>query len=87
MESISFGTPVVGADIGGIPELVEQGRTGELFASGDVDELCDKIWKLWNDRQLLSEYTENCRKKSFDTVEEYCEKLVRLYRGENGAEN
>ena len=82
MESISFGTPVVGADIGGIPELVEQGRTGELFASGDVDKLCDKIWKLWNDRQLLSEYTENCRKKSFDTVEEYCEKLVRLYRGE-----
>ena len=82
MESISYGTPVVGADIGGIPELVEQGRTGELFASGDVDKLCDKIWKLWDDRQLLSEYTENCRKKSFDTVEEYCEKLVRLYQGE-----
>ena len=82
MESISYGTPVIGADIGGIPELVEQGRTGELFASGDVDELCDKIWKLWDDRQLLSEYTENCRKKSFDTVEEYCEKLVRLYQGE-----
>lgn len=87
MESISYGTPVIGADIGGIPELVEQGRTGELFASGDVDELCGKIWKLWNERQLLSEYTENCRKKSFDTVEEYCEKLLRLYRGENGTES
>ena len=83
MESISYGTPVVGADIGGIPELVEQGRTGELFASGDVDELCDKIWKLWNDRQLLSEYIENCQKKRFDTVEEYCAKLEALYRGEN----
>ena len=79
MESISYGTPVIGADIGGIPELVEQGRTGELFVSGDVDELCDKIWKLWNDRKLLSEYTSNCRIKSFDTVEEYCEKLATLY--------
>ena len=87
MESISYGTPVIGADIGGIPELVVQGRTGELFASGDVDELCNKIWKLWNDRQLLSEYTENCQKKSFDTVEEYCEKLLRRYRGENGTES
>lgn len=87
MESISYGTPVIGADIGGIPELVEQGRTGELFASGDADELCDKMWKLWNDRLLLSEYTENCQKKSFDTVEEYCEKLLRLYRGENGTES
>ena len=87
MESISYGTPVIGADIGGIPELVVQGRTGELFASGDVDELCNKIWKLWNNRQLLSEYTENCQKKSFDTVEEYCEKLLRLYRGENGTES
>lgn len=79
MESISYGTPVIGADIGGIPELVVQGRTGELFASGDVDELCNKIWKLWNNRQLLSEYTENCQKKSFDTVGEYCKKLVSLY--------
>lgn len=82
MESISYGTPVIGADIGGIPELVEQGRTGELFQSGDVDDLCDKMWKLWNDRELLKEYTEKCREKTFDTVEEYCSKLLKLYRKE-----
>ena len=79
MESISLGTPVIGADIGGIPELVEQGQTGELFASGDMDELCDKIGKLWADKKVLSKYTENCVKKDFDTVEKYCEKLVQLY--------
>ena len=34
-----YGTPVLGADIGGIPELIQVGKTGELFKSGDGDEL------------------------------------------------
>lgn len=81
MESISLCTPVIGADIGGIPELVEQGQTGELFSSGNVDELCDKIQKLWNDKWKLSEYTEKCKENCFDAVKDYCKKLVELYRG------
>lgn len=80
MESIACGTPVIGADIGGIPELVRQGKTGELFASGDADDLCEKIRKLWNDRQLLAAYERECEKKQFDTVEEYCRKLLELYQ-------
>lgn len=39
LESISYGTPVLGANIGGIPELIEVGRTGELFESGNVEDL------------------------------------------------
>lgn len=81
MESIICGTPVLGADIGGIPELVEQGVTGELFRSGDEMDLCNKIQKLWNDKEKLSEYSDNCNVKRFDTVEEYCEKLLLLYQG------
>ena len=42
MESIACGTPVLGAEIGGIPELVEQGVTGELFRSGDENDLINK---------------------------------------------
>lgn len=80
MESIAYGTPVIGADIGGIPELVKQGKTGELFVSGDADDLCEKIRKLWNDRQLLAKYKRECGKKEFDTVEEYCRKLLELYQ-------
>lgn len=80
MESIAYGTPVIGADIGGIPELVKQGKNGELFISGDALDLQEKIWKLWNDRQLLAEYKRECGKKRFDTVEEYCKKLLSLYQ-------
>ena len=47
LESLLFGTPVLGADIGGIPELIEVGRTGELFESGNKEDLKRKILSLW----------------------------------------
>lgn len=82
MESQIYGTPVIGADIGGVPELMEDGKTGELFQSGDVQVLTEKISRLWNERELVKKYTENCRNCKFDTVEEYCMKLMDLYKRE-----
>ena len=38
MESQMYGTPVLGADIGGIPELIQVGKTGELFESGNAED-------------------------------------------------
>ena len=43
MESQMYGTPVIGADIGGIPELIKDKVTGELFESGNALELKEKI--------------------------------------------
>ena len=48
MESQMYGTPVIGADIGGIPELIDNGKTGVLFESGNVDSLVKTIKELWN---------------------------------------
>ena len=39
MESQMYGTPVLGANIGGIPELIQVGKTGELFESGNGKDL------------------------------------------------
>ena len=77
MESIALGTPVLGADIGGIPELVIPGQTGELFTPGDVNSLIATIRRLWKNRHTLHAIPE-C---PFDTAEEYAEKLIRIYRG------
>ena len=60
MESQLYGTPVLGADMGGIPELIRNGETGELFTAGDTEDLKEKIRKLWSDRQLTGQYAENC---------------------------
>ena len=45
MESQMYGTPVLGANIGGIPELIQVGKTGELFESGNAEDLKKKIEK------------------------------------------
>ena len=86
MESLLCRTPVIGADAGGVPELIERGKTGELFPCGDADRLADCIHRLWNDPGRLEKYTENCREVKFDTPEEYCLKLCRIYQGEGNEE-
>ena len=48
IEAECLGTPVLGARIGGIPELVEEGKTGMTFSSGNIADLKEKIEKMWN---------------------------------------
>lgn len=82
MESQMYGTPVLGANIGGIPELIEPGKTGELFESGNAAQLKEKIQALWKNRELTDRYSENCADVRFDDVARYTEKLMKLYKGE-----
>ncbi len=77
MESQIHGTPVLVSDLGGAPELVQAGRTGELFRGGDVEELTAHIKELWEDPERCGKYRENCRDINFDTVSAYCDKIVR----------
>jgi glycosyltransferase involved in cell wall biosynthesis len=43
LEALSFGKPVLGANIGGIPEMIDEDNNGYLFKPGDVDDLKDKM--------------------------------------------
>lgn len=80
MESQMYGTPVLGAKIGGIPELIEVGKTGELFESGNAEDLKAKIQGLWQERKKTAEYSLNCKNITFDTIEKYVEKLMKIYK-------
>ena len=40
-----YGTPVIASRMGGIPELVDEGVTGELFEAGNAAELEEKMRK------------------------------------------
>lgn len=79
MESQMYGTPVLGANIGGIPELITVGKTGALFESGNADDLEEKIQALWSDHALTDQYTENCKAITFDTIETYYNTLLPIY--------
>lgn len=78
MESQVYGTPVLGSNRGGIPELIQVGKTGDLFEPGNSCSLENKIKEM----EIKSdEYRENCKNVEFDSLDRYCEKLINIYRG------
>ena len=81
LESIAYGTPVIGARMGGIPELITEGETGELFEAGNAAQLEEKLRKLLLTPGLAERYSENCRHAAFETPESYYEKLMEIYAG------
>ena len=50
LEAMERGRPVIASAVGGLPEIVEDGRTGLLVPSGDVDALAGAILDLARDR-------------------------------------
>lgn len=79
IEAQKLGTPVIASDLGGIPELIEKGKTGEIFEAGNVEQLASIIKEMWSDISKCKEYSLNCQKKAFDSLEEYCKKLLKIY--------
>jgi len=80
MESQTLLTPVVGANIGGIPELIDEGKTGLLFEAGNADDLENKLRYLLKTPNLVKEYSDNCRNAAFETPKTYYEKMIRIYK-------
>lgn len=52
LEAWASGLPVVASSVGGIPKVVESGRTGILFPSGDCQALVNSLRMLLLDAQL-----------------------------------
>ena len=46
VEAMAYGKPVIGCNVGGVPEVIKDGITGLLARSGDQDDLAEKILKL-----------------------------------------
>ena len=49
LEGMERGRPVIASDVGGLPEIVADGRTGVLVPPGDVDALARAIAELAGD--------------------------------------
>ena len=43
LEAYGVGTPVLGSDLGGIPELIKPGETGYLATAGNVDSFAEQL--------------------------------------------
>ncbi len=63
VESMLLGTPVIGSRSGGIPEIIEDGKSGLLVRPGDEDDLSEKIRLLSSDKKLYDRLVKNGRKR------------------------
>jgi len=81
LEAFAFGKPVLGSNIGGIPELVRDGHTGTLFKAGNVDDLRDKVVWMWNHRSEVVEMGKNARHRveTEFSVQTHVDRLEQTY--------
>jgi len=63
-EVMTKGLPVIASNIGGIPEIVEDGKNGFLFKPGDVDSLALIIQNIINGKYDIQKFSENAIKSS-----------------------
>ncbi len=68
IEALLLARPVLGADIGGIPELVVNDITGYLFQPGNVTDLRSKILLMKDDRNKLNQMGIEARKHALNLV-------------------
>lgn len=78
IESQMYGTPVAVSKMGGAPELIEEGCSGELFTAGDPDDLERAIRKLLAPG-ATEKYIQGCAQQKFETPSSYYEKLMGIY--------
>ena len=81
VEANLYGKPVIGSNIGGIPEMINDNITGILFEPGNRDDLSSKILYLYNNPQLAAIMGLRAKafaKKEYDPEVHY-QKLMKVY--------
>lgn len=85
LESLAAGTPIIGARIGGIPDIVHDSETGMLFESGNTEELaglmCEGAKRSANDIGYAAQQ-DSCMEyvRTYCCQSSYITKLVGLYK-------
>lgn len=81
IEAAIYGKPSISSNIGGLPDVVEDGKTGQIFEPKNVKQLKECILKYWNNRDLAIEHGKNAREKALTQYNEdlYFEKLMKIY--------
>lgn len=81
LEAMAAGVPVIGTNVGGIPEIIQNGSNGLLVPVESPDSIAEAINRLLADESLPKQLTENARATldQFD-VNRMMECTFRLYR-------
>jgi glycosyltransferase involved in cell wall biosynthesis len=72
VEALAVGTPVIATSVGGVAEIVEDGRNGLLVPPGDAEALADAIGRFFADEGLR----ERLREAAAASVERYAPERI-----------
>ena len=81
LEAMACGTPVVGFNTGGIPDMIISKKTGLLAKQGDSDDLAEKIQWMINypaERSAMGKNAREMVEKEF-TLEKQAKSYISLY--------
>jgi len=81
LEAFAYGKPVIGSNLGGIPEQVVHDETGLLFQPGNAEALADAVMELADD-PLKVESMGRAARQRIETVfsaECHTKKLLEIY--------
>lgn len=84
LEAMAAGKPVLASRLGGLPELVRDGRTGLLFEAGNAGDLARKATLLAREPRLRGRMAREAREEAvrrFGPDRHYAS-LMRIYSGE-----
>ncbi|KAF0191338.1 MAG: polysaccharide biosynthesis protein [Gammaproteobacteria bacterium] len=83
MEGYALGKPVIGASIGGIPELIHEGKSGATFESGSVEGLAAVLaeFSAYKDTQIsdMGRYGRSWMEREF-SEKHYLGRMLEIYR-------
>ena len=81
LEAMASGIPIVGSNLGGIPDIVKEGENGLLAKPCDHQSLANAILRLLNDNDLSQEMGNNGRKMVEDyTWDKIAKETENLYK-------
>ncbi len=81
IEANSFGIPVIGSNMGGIPELIEHGKTGFLFNPSMQNDLLKYIRMFIDNPDIILRLSSNCIKYSQKyTTEAMVKAYINVYK-------
>lgn len=66
LEAMACGVPCIGTNVGGIPEVITDGKTGFVCKVGNVEEIANKALSILLDDELHHKFAENALKEVSD---------------------